>query len=118
MTTMSEGTWTTRLLSPDCKHTTSIVDDLNADFNDSGGGYKMNEKTGKMEQIKNQDADSREVQCFVNNMEEPLPVYIIIGQFHQFDRVRRKARLTIIQAPRIHIAHRRCPIGTTPDSLS
>ena len=77
----------------------------------SGGGFAKNEKTGKMERLKNQSLTSKEVMPFYNNMEEFIPVNLIIGQTNGYAQTNTK--LTVVQEPRTHIRRPRCHIGTT-----
>lgn len=65
--------------SPDCGNISSGPI-RNANAYGSGGGFAKNEKTGKMERLKNQSLKSKEVVPFYNNMRESVPVNLIIGQ--------------------------------------
>ena len=82
-----------------------------ANANVSGGGFAKNEKTGKMERLKNQSLTSKEVLPFYNNMEEFIPVNLIIGQTNGYAQTSTK--LTLVQGPRTHIRRPRCHIGIT-----
>lgn len=81
----------------------------NANANLSGGGFAKNEKTGKMERLKNQSLTSKEVVPLYNNMEEFAPVNLIIGQTN---KAQTNTKLTLVQGPRTHIRRPRCHIGT------
>ena len=63
-----------------------MADDLDADFNGSGGSYALNEKTWKMEPEKDQTLSDPIVQSLKKNIEENLPVILIIGQCNSLRR--------------------------------
>ena len=96
--------------SPDCKNISSGPI-RSANGKHSGGGFAKNEKTGKMERLKNQSLTSKEVVPFYKNMEEFVPVNLIIGQTNEFAQTNTK--LTLAQGPRTHIRRPKCHIGTT-----